>query len=154
MQDCQTDFNSKWFQIYKIVLAVFAFSQILYGISSITDYIDLTASSFFYVVIILQPFVLAAAVILELLAMKNRSLTQAKFALIGFGAYIGLYFVLIGYIVMSNFTAGFKTRLILQSLISLAVFCVAIVYGGFKVYQVLKQSEAQGNNDYKGVQNA
>lgn len=135
-------FNSGWYLIYQVVLGLYAISQIVTAIDNFITFVGLTSSIFIYLFFVGLPLVLGASVVMEILAMRNRDFKKAQLALGGFALYIVLYIGLIVYICfVANLGASYLTRFILQSIISLAVFCLCIGFGAFRVYKVLKPRE-------------
>jgi len=135
-------FNTGWYLVYQVVLSLYAISQIFTAIQNLITLGGLTTVFFVFLLLVIQPLILAASVVLQILAMRNRDFKKAQLALGGFAIYVVLYVALTLYIaVLANLDAGYTARFILQSILSLAVFCLCIGFGALRVYKILKPRE-------------
>jgi len=135
-------FNSGWYLVYQVILGLYAISQIVTAIDNFITFVGLTSNIFIYLVFVISPLILGVSVVLQLLAMRKRDFKKAQLALAGFAIYVVLYVAIVVYIAaMANLDAGMTARFILQSILSLAVFCLCIVFGALRVYKALKPRE-------------
>jgi len=130
ISDISDDLNKKWwFPLCKFTLILYAAGMMAYSFYNMANLKDSSTSILVSLVLSLEASITSVTITLQLIAIQKKSPKVAKFAQIGFGAYMVIFIALLLVISFSKLRFGIKTDLIYRSMFNVGTFKSIKIFG-------------------------